>query len=85
MIFGTIDTDKVPEAAEFCDVDPESAKLELRLITKGGTRCVQHFDSEPLVVFSVLVIIRLTSLRKVQGRSLRRAMSSSSISLFTIK
>ncbi|KNB45677.1 disulfide isomerase [Blastocystis sp. subtype 4] len=51
MIFGAIDTDKVPEAAEFCDVDPESAKLELRLITKGGTRCVQHFDSESLTDF----------------------------------
>ena len=42
MIFGTIETDKVPEAAEFCDVDPESAKLEIRLILRGGTRCVQH-------------------------------------------
>ena len=51
MIFGTIETDKVPEAAEFCDVDPESAKLEIRLILRGGTRCVQHLDSEPLVEF----------------------------------
>ena len=49
MIFGTIETDKAPRAAMFCDVDPESAKLEIRLISKGGTRCYQHMDDEALV------------------------------------
>ena len=49
MIFGTIETSKAGRVVDFCDVDPESAKLEVRLITKGGTRCLQHLDSESLV------------------------------------
>ena len=50
FVVGTIETDKVPDVAEFCDVDPESAKLEIRLISKGGARCYQHLDHEALVV-----------------------------------
>ena len=49
MIFGTIETSKAGRVVDFCDVDPESAKLEIRMITKGGTRCLQHLDSESLV------------------------------------
>lgn len=56
MIFGTIETNKAGRVVEFCDVDPESAKLEIRLITKGGTRCIQHLDSESLVLsFTIYV------------------------------
>ena len=50
MIFGAIDTDKDGRVATFCDVDPESAKLEIRLITKGGTRCIQYMEPEALVL-----------------------------------
>ena len=49
IIFGVIDTNKAGRVAEFCDVDPESAKLELRILTKGGTRCEQYIEPEPLV------------------------------------
>lgn len=56
MIFGTIETDKAERAAEFCDVDPESAKLEIRLISKGGTHCYQHMDNEPLVSIFTCVL-----------------------------
>ena len=52
MIFGVIDTNKAGRVAEFCDVDPESAKLELRILTKGGTRCEQYIEPESLVFFS---------------------------------
>ena len=51
MIFGAIDTDKAGRVATFCDVDPESAKLEIRLITKGGTRCIQYMEPHALVSF----------------------------------
>lgn len=51
IIFGVIDTDKAGRVAEFCDVDPESAKLELRILTKGGTRCEQYLEPESLVCF----------------------------------
>lgn len=50
MIFGTIETSKAGRAAEFCDVDPESARLELRIITKGGARCEQYLDTQSLVL-----------------------------------
>ena len=56
MIFGTIETNKAGRVVEFCDVDHESAKLEIRLITKGGTRFIQHLDSESLVLsFTIYV------------------------------
>ena len=56
MIFGTIETNKAGRVVEFCDVDPESAQLEIRLITKGGTRCIQHLDSESLVPSSTACV-----------------------------
>lgn len=77
MIFGTIETDKAGKAATFCDVDPESAKLEIRLISKGGTQCYQHMDDEALVYFRRCYYRRLISLLKLLVRLLRDPMSTS--------
>lgn len=72
MIFGVIDTNKAGRVAEFCDVDPESAKLELRILTKGGTRCEQYIEPESLVFNYFLYLTPPDRFRNERNRPYRQ-------------
>lgn len=59
--------------AEFCDVDPESAKLELRILTKGGARCEQYLESESIVCFCCFHHLQTDFVTSVTGRIAKKS------------
>ena len=53
-------------------MDPESAKLELRILTKGGTRCEQYIEPESLVFLIFLYLTHSDRLRNERNGSYRQ-------------
>lgn len=55
-------------------MDPESAKLELRILTKGGTRCEQYIEPESLVFLIFCIsLIQTDFVTSVTGRIAKRS------------
>ncbi|KAK8809696.1 hypothetical protein WA158_000639 [Blastocystis sp. Blastoise] len=87
VVIASADTDEVPDLAEFCQVDIESARVEFRIIYPHATHCVEYdYDGDATIVDWISSVIgrksRVSYVRELSGNAIEKELEDHSRNYF---